>query len=336
MRPIYMPFTHISEKVASNIYNLLGSTILYQTGGLPVPLGLDQLAEKGLIKIRNPVETTQDDLLFQVKHDFYIWADQRLNRSKIDTGAFMTAFDLIPFYEENSSARIRTEINQLRRGEPLGPNKNSILVARLFLALAQEHDAKKVDLDRDLSAAIDMEKDLLKNLKGDTEEELSFSQIRESVVEDTGAYMTQKRIGSWSLLYQADEKPAYIFVTESRAVVDQLSETSQDLIRIPGAAILVQKKSNSDGHNNQPEIIQNNLTQLSRSDAPLILIEKWNRRANKTDRLQNKWGRWSVYCAPGVSPDAFWGRYGDCITGKKININKRSDLLNTLIFNLEC
>ena len=335
MRPIYMPFTHISEKVASGIYNLLGPAILYQSGGLPVPFGLDQLAEKGLIKIRNPIETTQDDLLVDLKRDFHVWASQRFNRSKIDIGAFMAASDLIPFYEENSIARIRTEINQLRRGESFRPSKNSILIARLFLALAQEHDAKKVDLGRDLSTVVDMEKALLKNLKGDTGGEINFSQIHTDIVEDAGAYMTQKRIDSWSLLYQADEKPADIFVTESRAVVEQLCETSQDLIMVPRTAMLVQKKNESDNHHNHPEVIQNILIQLGCSDTPLILIEKWNSRTNETDRLKNKLGQWSLYFAPGISPDTFWGRYGDSITNKKTNVKKNSDMLNTLIFHLE-
>jgi hypothetical protein len=334
-----MPFTHISEKVASGIYELLGTTTIYHVGGLPIPLKLDQLAEKGLIRIRNPVKIAHDDLLFDLKHDFNTWASQRFNGSMIDTGVFMAALDLIPFYDENSSARIRTEINQLRRGESFTYSKDLILMVRLFLVLAQEHDAKKDDLDRDLSAVVHMEKDLLKNLKGDIEEELVSTQIRESVAEDVGAYMTQKRIDSWSLIYQADEKSADVFVTESQAVVEQLCETSQDLIRVPCMTGLMPQKGNLENHYNQPERMQNILTQLGYSDTPLILIEKWNSRTNRTNmigQIQDNQGRWYLYFAPGISPDAFWRRYGERITTIKIDIKKKSDLLNTLIFYLEC
>jgi hypothetical protein len=331
-----MPFTYISEKVASGIYDLLGATTLYQVGGQPTPFELDQLAEKRLIKIRNPVKTTRDDLLFDLKHDFNIWASQRFNGSKIDTGVFMAAFDLIPFYDENSSARIRTEINQLRRGEFFTYSKDSVLMARLFLVLAQEHDAKKNDLDRDLSTVVRMEKDLLKYLKGDIEEELILSQIREGAAEDVGAYMTKKRIDSWSLIYQADEKSADIFVTGSQAVMEQLCETSQDLIKVPCVTNLMPQKGNLGSHQNQPGGMQHTLTQLGHSDTPLILIEKWNSRTNMIGQFQGNQERWSLYCAPGVSPNVFWRRYGERITNKKIDIKKNSDLLNTLIFHLEC
>jgi hypothetical protein len=336
MQPIYMPFTHISEKLADNISHLLGPVILYQPGGLPVPFKISQLSESNSIKIRIPSEPKDDDPLARIQQDYHAWAKGLSSRSRIDIRAFMASSDKIPFYQESSSAHIRTEINQLCRGESLGLRNDPILTARLFLALAQEYDVQKLELAQEMSAVAHMEKKLLKNLKGDQEETFDFSKIRGDLIEDLGNYMTRGRIDAWSTLYQNVDFGADIFVTDSLAVMEQLCETSQDLLLVPELAKLIQFRKNSDDHHEDPHMVQEMLTQLGQSNTPLTLIEKWTQAINESNRTHLKsFDQWSVYLASGVSPDLFWARYGNNCDDKKRAVEKKSKMLNTLIFHLQ-
>jgi hypothetical protein len=336
MNPIYMPFTHISEKSADGIHHLLGPVILYQPGGLPIPFKVGQLSEREAIKIRIPSEPKDDDPIAAIKQNYHAWANGLSNRSRIDVRAFMASCDPIPFYQESSSAHIRTEITQLCRGEALGLRNDPILTARLFLALAQEYDVQKLELAQDMSAVAHMEKHLLENLKGYQGEGFNFSQIQEDFIEDLGSYMTRSRIDAWSVLYQNTDSGADVFVTDSLAVMEQLCETSQDLLLVPELARLIQLKKNSNNHHECPHMIREMLTQLGQSDAPLTLIEKWTQAINESNQKPLKFlDQWSVYLATGVSPDLFWARFGNNSDDKKRAVEIKSEMLNTLIFHLK-
>ena len=331
-----MPFTHISEKLADSAHQLLGPVILYQLGGLPIPSKISQLSEKELVKIRIPIELKEDDPLASIKQDYHAWAKGVYSRSRIDVRAFMASSEPIPFYQESSIAHIRTEINQLCRGESLGLRNDPILTARLFLALAQEYDEKKIELAQDMIAVAHMEKHLLENLKRDQEEGFDYTQIQADFGEDLGIYMTRSRIDAWSLLYQSAGSGADVFVTDSLAVVEQLCETSQDLILVPEMARLIQFRKNSEDKHECFAMVHKMLTQLGQSDAPLTLIEKWTQEINESNRYVIKFSdQWSVYLASGVSPDLFWTRYGDNNDDEKRAIEKKSEMLNTLIFHLK-
>ena len=336
MQPIYMPFTHISDKLADYIHHLLGPVILYQPGGLPIPRKIGQLSEKESIEIRIPIEPKDDDPLAGIKQNHHAWAKGLSNRPRIDVRGFMASCDPIPFYQESSSAHIRTEINQLCRGEALGLRNDPILTARLFLALAQEYDVQKLELAQDMSAVAHMEKHLLENLKGDRDDAFNFSRIHGDFREDLGNYMTRGRIDAWSVLYQNADSGADVFVTDSLAVMEKLCETSPDLLLLPELARLIQFRKNSDDNNECSDMIQETLTQLGQSDAPLALIEKWTQDINESNQKLLKFlDQWSVYLASGVSPDLFWARYGNNNGDKKRAIEKKTEMLNTLIFHLK-
>lgn len=317
-----MPFTHIDERSANFIHELWGKFLIYQPGGLPVPSGVIRLAEKEVLEIRNPVEITSSDILADLKRDYAAWANLNTGDSKIDTAVFMAVRDPIPFYEESSSARIRTEINQLRRGDSLAPEKNALLAARLFLALAQEHDAQKNELTIDLNAVAGMEKALLENLTGDDEAVLGSALIQMVVPEDVGAYMTRKRIESWSMLFMEDKNAPDFFVTDSRAVMDQLCDASDDLMPAPGMV-------ESFG------ISASLLDQLAQSKDPLELLGSLAQKQDAPHPSAPDRGRCSLYLALGVTPAQFWKRFADKENSMPHCGDKNSNILNTLVFHFE-
>lgn len=337
MQPIYLPFTHISEPIAIAMHDFLGPITLCQSGGLPVSSELSELAEKDLIRIHEPTVAANDDILAALKRDYQAWATLKSDRAGIDSSAFRVASEPIPFFDKNSTAQIRTEINKLRRGESPAPTpeRDSLLMARLFLALAQEHDARKVELVKDLKTVAEMEKHLMENLKGDREEELDSLKGRAGVVEDVGNYMTRRRIEAWSTLFLADTTSADIFVTDSMAVVEHLCDTSEDLIEIPDLDRQLEMRAGSDMKYGRFECISMTINELTRNTDSLALVRQWAQKETEASRLQIKPGSFAVYLAPGVSPISFWQRYGNSAQDKNEQAAGAVEILNTLIFHLK-
>lgn len=335
MLPIFMPFTFMSESTANWIHTVLGPILLYQPGGLPVPPEIGALADKGLIQIHNPVETTEDDILFSLKRDYHAWAELRSNGFSIESGAFGVDPAQVPFWDKNSFAQIRTELNKFRQGESAKAEKNPILTARLFLALAQEHDVQNVNLAEELETVAVMEKRLMENLKAEEPSELDSAQIQRSVKDDMGSYMTGKRIEAWSTLFLADASTADFFVTSSRAVIEHLCDTSEDLLRFGGPDRLDKADEHFCGEDHHPEALRDYIKKITQSADPMALPKQKIPPVGGMNESLRQRCNCSIYLAPGISPTAFWQRYGECGDAKNKSKGDGSDILNTLMFYFE-
>lgn len=335
MLPIYMPFTHISESTAGYIHTILGPIVLYQPGGLNVPSELAFLADKGVIQILNPVDIEDNDSLSTLKRDYQAWADLNSNGAGIDAGAYRAGSDTAPFWDENSSAQIRTELNKLRRGESTINQMDPILTARLFLALAQDHDAQTISLATDLEVAAGMEKRLMQDLKAEESEELDLSLIQRPDRKDLGAYLTRKRIESWSTLFLTGKSSADIFVTNSRSVLEHLCETSEDLVLIGDSDRLGETDERWENISQQSEGLIAYCKELTQNSDPLALLKQRPHPAIDTGGAQRKKCYCSLYIAPGTPPETFWQRYAEGGSIKKGYREESPDILNTLIFYFE-
>ncbi|MGD9212091.1 MAG: hypothetical protein PVI90_15020 [Desulfobacteraceae bacterium] len=335
MQPIYLPFSTISGQVAEHIYDLLGTFTIYHPGGVSIPASLSNLIANDIIQLYNPIKIADDDILAPLIRDYYTWANLQGDNSNIDIKAFWAASDSIPYFDNDSTAHIHMEINQLRKGKSPKVKQDPVMKARLFLALAQEHDVRKMDLVNDLCAVAFMEKALLNQLAQDSEEEVNLSQVKPILIEDVGGYMPKQRLDAWSIFYRADQNPIDIFVTDSRSVIEQFCETSDDLILISTFNDL-EFKQDYVGDSTEPvQNIKAYLRQLAQSAEPMKLDWKMSPKKASKDKIQNKSVCWYVYMVPGVAPDKFWQRYGDSIAEEKNGLEKSSKILNTLILQLE-
>ncbi len=335
MQPIYMPFTHVSEQAAETIHDLLGPVIVYQPGGLSVPTALSTLVEKGLVEIKVPCDAGDQDVLKSLKQQYHVWADMRSNGRRIDTGAFMAANNSVPFLNEDSMGQIRTELNQIRKGLSPKPEQDALLTARLFLALAQDHDFQQTELAADMSAVSRMESNLMAELKGDGDDGMNIADEPMSTLEDMGRFMTRKRIESWSTLFMADSDRSGIFVTDSQAVVQELCEISNELMAVLDDHQKITLPGGKDGTSVSFALLKDIFGELVSDANPLDLIQKMSSTPQNGELQYRGERHWTLYMAAGITPNKFWGRYAAHNFSQEKDKEKTPHMLNTLVFYLE-
>jgi hypothetical protein len=164
MTPAYMPFTYLSESTARILNRLVGPMVIYQPSKKNIPDGLSTLASQGLVEIRTPI-TDDDDRVCAALAEFTDWV--RLNPGTSTPGAgFISARQgEIPFFDETTINRIRSDIKRYHSTDPQVDVSEAGFSARLFLAVAQENDLAADLLDHDLHRFKVLEKDFLDALK---------------------------------------------------------------------------------------------------------------------------------------------------------------------------
>ncbi|MDM8549506.1 hypothetical protein QUF72_05485 [Desulfobacterales bacterium HSG2] len=220
MKPIYFPFTYVSEPVAEALASCFRQTVIYQPSLRKLPEKMQKRVKNGLFDIRTPVRGDEEKLDAIIK-DYRNWAEIHQGSEK---AFFKTQGNTIPFFDETSARQIVTDIRQQATGrqqaEPETPDP--LLNARIFLCMAHEFDMQNRELEDDLASFDEMEQDLMKNLKGESEIRNLKSEIRNS--DDPGIYMTAERINSWVHLMGHDPERSGMFVTSSRSVFEDLTD----------------------------------------------------------------------------------------------------------------
>ena len=226
MNPVYFPFTFISKPVCQTLSACFRQTAVYQISSIKIPDEMQNWGKSGILDIRIPVKYDGDNLDAIVKQ-YRSWANSHQG-SEI---AFLKSrADEIPFFDETSTRQITADIKskggrQNRSQETPDPLFN----AGLFLHLAQEYDMQNLTLSQDLQAIEAIEKDFMKDLKGENhalEEETALEKTLEA--HDPGHYMTKERVHAWTRLMQQDQQDSGLFVTTSRSVFEALIDSTPE------------------------------------------------------------------------------------------------------------
>ena len=232
MTPAYMPFTHLSEPTARLLTALLGPVVVYQPLKTGIPEGLRALASQGLIEIRTPI-VHDDDRLRAALVEFTAWVRLNPGRSTAGAGFFSVRQGEIPFFDETTINRIRTDIKRYHTPDRRSGGSDAGFSTRLFLAVAQENDLSTDHLAHDLHRFKALEKDFLESLKGADETAFNRESPRETIwQEDPGAKLTGQRIRAWATLAAADAAMPAVLVTTSASVMDTLLETHAETINL--------------------------------------------------------------------------------------------------------
>jgi hypothetical protein len=247
MNPIFFPSTWIPQADLDLLLACFRQVTLLQPARKLVPEAFSRLEEAGRLHIRLPEEETGDPLSDLLK-DYHAWGDLHQGEPP-DFRKFAQVVPAAP--DDLSTEWIRNQIRHhegdstKRRSRNAAPNP--ILMARLFLAIAQEYDLQNESLSRDLDRISDMEKNMFRDLSPDEASPPSITAERPGRprFETERLIPPEKRLAAWRLLFAhchgpaaaTKTSPSPFFVTNDqdslRLVADSVG-TPETVCRIEG------------------------------------------------------------------------------------------------------
>ncbi len=302
MKPIYFPFTFISNQVVEALSACFKQTVLYQISKKHGPEKMLDSNKSDGVDIRIPVEGNEKKLDLILK-DFRTWANHHQGS---EISFLKTQANNIPFFEESSSSQIMAEIK--KKGDEHHPPEKTddCMNARLFLLLAQEYDQQNHTLDEEFLLFKAMEKDLMSNIKGENNDSHIKTLGNQTMeTDDPGHFMTKERLENWAHLMQYDQQGSALLVTGSRAVFEYLLETapeSEELVRLNTIPILDSKVEETATW--QDELMEA-LEMIATNDWPSSKIDIFKAPA---DIEYDREVALTLHIIPDEKPDEFFSR----------------------------
>ena len=256
MKPIYFPFTCISDLSAEIISAIFGQIVVYRPSNQNLSETMQKMAKKGILDIQIPVKKDENKLDAILK-DYKSWLNLHLGDKQGMTGFFKTHADKIPFFDDTITAQIRADIRKKVQPKQPETKPDPLFNARIFLSIAQEFDTQNWEINQKLFMVEEMQQKLIENIKGEIDSlyiENAENNLLEScdlpefydpgAYDDPGAYMTADRIKAWSLLMQHDQQESGLFITDSSSAFEYLIDKASRAEIIAGFdSIPLQKNS---------------------------------------------------------------------------------------------
>jgi len=229
MKPTYFPFTYIPKFVGKALSACFRQTAVYQISGTKIPKDMQELSRDGILDIRIP-EEVNGEFLDKILKDYRNWINAHQG---METAVLKTMADEIPFFDESASSQIRADLKKTGKQIPAEKKPDPLFNAKLFLHMAQELDLQVKILDRDLMNIEAMEKDFMRTLKGEDDDDQARATMQ-MVLEkdDPGHFMTTERINAWISIMLQDPQVPGLFVTTSRAVLEHLIDIVPDMVEV--------------------------------------------------------------------------------------------------------
>ncbi|CAB1058334.1 hypothetical protein D1BOALGB6SA_3090 [Olavius sp. associated proteobacterium Delta 1] len=232
MKPIYFPFTYISDPVAEALSACFGQFIVYRPMSENLTEQLQLWINRGVADVRVPVTGNENELITAVKN-YQAWADLHRDSSRGKAAILKSPRDPMPFFNELSIHKI---IENIKENIPVSSRSqipDPVLTARIFLYFAQELDRQNRELTDDLNHHHQQEADLIRQLK--MEEDPVAVEFRKAptILPDPFAdYMISDRLEAWTRIFCRDPEVPGLFVTHSAAVLDHLLDRATTAARV--------------------------------------------------------------------------------------------------------
>ena len=324
MKPIYFPFTYISEPVLEALSAFFKQIVVYQPSNLKIPESMQKPADSGLLEIHIPVKGNENKI-DNILKDYKSWA----NLHQGSEMAFLkTKPDMIPFFNDSYVSQIKTDIKKKKQKYQAEKKQDPLLNARIFLHIAQEFDMQNWEINKDLLLLEEKTLNLIDNLKG--KDKLSFKKndIKKTLKPDYQSdYMTLDRIIAWTHMLQHDQDISELFITNNRSAIEHLVE------KTPEAKIVLSIDSIplSNSRDEKREKWQNSLIER------FALILENSLPASEDIKIKSPFDKdggknvsLTLYLVPGESPTRFFSRSMWNKTPVE-EINKEASFNNTLI-----
>lgn len=223
---VFFPATFITQAAAAALNHRLGRFVLYQPIMGQTPRMLEHLSETYAIELRHPV-IGKEAFLLELCQAYSSWGNlhqkDALRLNRLAGGGF---------YNQDFAAEIKTEVLKNKKGVASEADKkvDPLANARMFLQLAQEFDRSESEIRENLEKADHASRQLFEQLRGEGLASGDFS--ASGGADDACAVMTESRLAAWSLLAKADTVPPDVFITDSRSVINAVTERFPSIIRM--------------------------------------------------------------------------------------------------------
>jgi len=335
MKPVYFPFTFMPESVVEAVSACFGQMVVYQPSGQNVPEQMQKWAEDGTLDIRIPVKA-DEERLDSILRDYRDW----LNLHQGGEVAFLkTLKDTIPYFDDTSTSKIRADIRKKTEEprsdkEPAIEKTDMLLQARLFLLAAQELDVQNFSIIREIKQFEEMEQDLFKNLKGETEDSHVRSPGNNALItDDPGAYMAPERVAAWARLLlhdpmKNDDVISGLYITSSRTVFEYLTDN------VPGVQMALDFDSipvvrkRSEAMKSWQDTLLEHLAKLVENPWP---PPKGADMESYIDKSCDRSVSLALHIVPGEEPFEFFSRFIEKKPLQPHSVDTERRLKNTLI-----
>jgi hypothetical protein len=232
MKPIYFPFTHVSQPVAQALNTCFKKFIVYRPIEDQMPKQMQFWVEKDILSVRVPVVEGKGELETAVK-DFFRWAKLHLDDRGIKAPLLKTRNGFPPFFRRSSSSQIAADIKGQFQPGSTAKIAQPVLTAQIFLYFAQEFDRQNQALNRGLKLYRQKEADMMRQLKMETDSLADEYRGQEMhLPEISSEYMPLGRLEAWSRILLKDPQVSGLFVTHSPAVLEELLNRSPQAEKI--------------------------------------------------------------------------------------------------------
>jgi len=237
MKPIYFPYTYVSDPVAEALTACFGQFIIYRPVGGNISEQMQAWLDRGVMDLRVPVTGDENKLKTAVR-DYRIWADLHGGVPNEKPAILNTRMNSLPLFNDISSSKIIEDIKEKIHGHPNTQIPDPVLAARIFLYFAQEFDRQNHELTDALDRYDQQEADLFRRLK--MEDDPVAGQFRvtpKQLPDPLSDYMISDRLEAWTRIFDRDPQASNLFVTHSPDVLEHL------LVQAPTAARVMHFKS---------------------------------------------------------------------------------------------
>jgi hypothetical protein len=328
MKPIYFPFTYVSDHVAETISACFGQFIVYRPLKENLTEQLQFWINRGAADVRVPVTGNENELKTAVKN-YQAWADLHRDGSGEMVATLKAGMDPIPFFNEKSTRKIVEEIRGNTPGNSNIKTPDSVLAARIFLYFAQEFDRQNHELSDDLYHHQQQAAELIRQLKMENDPVAAEFQNSPMQQPDSFAdYMISDRLEAWTRIFCRDSEISGLFVTHSTAVLEHLLDRASTVSRIMHSESIPSGKHKIDERVSWQERLGLKLVRLveqNQTDASCESMEPLDLpAADNTISL-------SIYRVPDQTPYEFFTHCADIDRPTANAPDRRNKIRSTLI-----
>ena len=331
MKPIYFPFTYVSDRVAEAVAACFGHFIVYRPLRDKLPEQMQSRVDRGVLDLRVPVTENEKALKTAVKN-YLDWANLHMPGSVNKTADLKSRMGALPYFDDSSTSRILADVKEKIQGNSAGTNMDSTLAARIFLCLAQEFDRQNQEVADEIYRYHQQEADLIRQLK--MEEDPLANEIQEKPLPNLFAdYMVSDRLGAWARILRRDPNASALFVTHSPAVMVHLLDRSPTTARVARLESIPRDSGKAAGSASHQQKLLFNLKRLAQAEQPTATADLYDGidfpAAETTISL-------NIYLVPNQTPAEFFARCAQLKPNDSEKPVQTTKFKNTLIAFIEC